>query len=153
MDDTLSAYSTFCTNNCPNEYETRMVQCSKASQGAKTKWSGEKRFHKTREDLESAIDYTFYIDWELDVKSKNRDESLIRGIFERAVAAAAEAAGGNAEYKYFEAGLWERYIAWSGNDARVLRRAVRACPGTGVLWAKCMYEEVSVGLSPMIVMI
>ena len=55
MDATASDYSKFCSDYSPNDYETRMVAATAASQSAKTKWSLEKRFGKTREDLEMQL--------------------------------------------------------------------------------------------------
>ncbi|WVQ96378.1 hypothetical protein IAU59_003483 [Kwoniella sp. CBS 9459] len=55
IDQTSSDYSTFCSQHCPDEYESRMVQATQASQAAKTKLSGEKRYGKTREDYEQQL--------------------------------------------------------------------------------------------------
>lgn len=146
VDATSSAYSTYCTANCPEEYEARMVQLTTASRDAKFKWSGEKRYHKTREDLEAALDYETYIGWETDARAKNPDSELARGVFERAIATAAKAAEADPAYKYFEVGLWERYAVWSGDD-NVRLRAVRACPGSGATWAKCPDVDVELVIS------
>ncbi|WVF68817.1 hypothetical protein IAT40_003590 [Kwoniella sp. CBS 6097] len=55
IDQTSSDYSTFCSQTCPDEYESRMVQATESSQAAKTKLSGEKRYGKTREDYEQQL--------------------------------------------------------------------------------------------------
>ncbi|KAK8858792.1 hypothetical protein IAR55_003022 [Kwoniella newhampshirensis] len=55
IEATSSAYSTFCSEHCPQEYEQRLVRATQAAQGAKTKLSLEKRYGKTREDFESQI--------------------------------------------------------------------------------------------------
>ena len=55
MDNTSSAYSAFCSTYSPEDYEKRLVQATGASQVAKAKWSIEKRYGKTREDLEQQL--------------------------------------------------------------------------------------------------
>jgi hypothetical protein len=63
MDATATEYSSFCSELCPEEYESRLVQITSMAQPAKVKWSIEKRFGRTREDLEqllvSVCDETF----------------------------------------------------------------------------------------------
>ena len=55
MDATSSAYSAYLTECCPEVYETMMVEATGQSQKAKIKWGSEKRFGKTREDLEQQL--------------------------------------------------------------------------------------------------
>ena len=52
MDATSSAYSAYLNEHQPTEYMDKMAQLTESSQSAKIKWSSEKRFGKTREDLE-----------------------------------------------------------------------------------------------------
>jgi hypothetical protein len=52
---TSAAYSSFLSEFCPSEYEQRMVDVTSISQRAKFKWTSEKRFGKTREDLEQQL--------------------------------------------------------------------------------------------------
>jgi hypothetical protein len=54
LEDTKSAYSSFCSQYCPNEYEARLVAATQASQSAKEKL-GEKRYGQTRLDLEQQL--------------------------------------------------------------------------------------------------
>nr|XP_031864419.1 uncharacterized protein CI109_000333 [Kwoniella shandongensis]KAA5531491.1 hypothetical protein CI109_000333 [Kwoniella shandongensis] len=105
IETTSSAYSTFCSEHCPQEYEQRLVQATQAAQGAKTKLSLEKRYGKTREDFEQQIAYssdpassaqilTSYSAWESDQRLKpggtgkapTADHGLTRAVFERTVA-------------------------------------------------------------------
>ncbi len=53
--ETSSAYSTFCSKHCPDDYEDRLVQATKASQDAKWKLEREKRHGRTRNDLEEQL--------------------------------------------------------------------------------------------------
>ncbi len=55
MEITSSAYSAFCSEFSPEQYETRLVRATEVAQTAKTKWSLEKRYGKTREDLEQQL--------------------------------------------------------------------------------------------------
>lgn len=55
MDDTATAYSSFCSNLPFEQYEKRLVQATSASQGAKAKYSIEKRYGQTREDYEQQL--------------------------------------------------------------------------------------------------
>lgn len=99
---TSSTYSSYCSENCPEEYERRLVDITTIAQTAKFKWSGEKRFGKTREILEADLPTSFlsYIEWETDpraqnpknAKSPSSDPLLTRSIFERAIAHYARAA-------------------------------------------------------------
>lgn len=54
QDATSSAYSSWMSANCPEEYEGRMVAVTKASQVAKHKWS-DKRQGKARADFEEQL--------------------------------------------------------------------------------------------------
>lgn len=54
LDDTSSAYSTFLSAHCPDDYEARMVEVTKFSQVAKKKLA-EKRYGKTRSDFEDQL--------------------------------------------------------------------------------------------------
>jgi uncharacterized protein YfiM (DUF2279 family) len=54
LDATSSAYSTWISQTCPDEYEARMVQATAASQVAKAKWT-ERRQGKTRADFEEQL--------------------------------------------------------------------------------------------------
>ena len=112
-------YSTFCSEKCPNEYESRLVQATRASQIAKRKWDGETRFGKTRQDLEQQLvgpqtsssrllqtttdliaAYTAYVEWETEPRARKNtnpkapitDPNLTNAVFERAIAACARAA-------------------------------------------------------------
>lgn len=53
--ETSSAYSSFCSQYCPDEYEERLVQATKSSQDAKWKLEKEKRYGKTRSDYEEQL--------------------------------------------------------------------------------------------------
>jgi hypothetical protein len=55
FDFTSSAYSTFCSEYAPHEYESRLVQATEAAQLAKNELLGEKRYGKTRQDFEQEI--------------------------------------------------------------------------------------------------
>lgn len=55
IDETSSAYSTFCTQNCPDEYEQRLTQVTSVSQPAKIKYSQERRHGKSRVDFEEQL--------------------------------------------------------------------------------------------------
>lgn len=55
VDETSSAYSTFCSQQCPDEYEQRMTQVTSVSQPAKIKWSQERRHGKSRVDFEEQL--------------------------------------------------------------------------------------------------
>ncbi|KAL7420568.1 Splicing factor [Cryptotrichosporon argae] len=109
--ETSSAYSSFCSQYCPEEYEARLTHATAASQEAKHKLSGERRHGKTREDLESALAYapdfatqaqTFhtYLDWETDARARNpksakaprTDPDLTSAVFERAIVVYAKMA-------------------------------------------------------------
>jgi hypothetical protein len=134
LQSTFDGYSSFCTANAPNDYEARLVAATAASQSAKAVLF-EKRFGKTRSDLEDGGDYGAYLDWEL--KAKTPNAALIKPLFERAVVA--------------EPALWSRYAQWSVSeratslmqgDVEVYQRAVRACPG-GSLWSELFIEMVS----------
>ncbi|OCF40172.1 hypothetical protein I317_05996 [Kwoniella heveanensis CBS 569] len=111
IDQTSSDYSTFCSQTCPDEYESRMVQATESSQSAKTKLSGEKRYGKTREDYEQQLAYATdlatqvqslveYATWESDARARSSgkgkkptaDNDLTCAAYERAVAAYAKAA-------------------------------------------------------------
>lgn len=48
-------YSTFCSEHSPEHYEARLVQATEVAQAAKTKWSAERRYGKTREDYEQQL--------------------------------------------------------------------------------------------------
>ena len=48
-------YSSFCSQYCSEEYETRLVRATEAAQGTKVKLFQEKRFGKTRDDFEQAL--------------------------------------------------------------------------------------------------
>lgn len=145
IEATSAAYSSFCSARCPQEYETRMVQLTAASRDAKFKWSGEKRYQKTREELETALDWDAYVRWETDTRTKHSDEDLTRGVFERAIASASSASAANPAYKEVEIAFWQRYAAWAEDD-QVIQRAVRACPGSGRLWARCPDANVDFAL-------
>ncbi|TYJ56665.1 hypothetical protein B9479_002595 [Cryptococcus floricola] len=105
MQQTTSDYSSFCSTYCNQEYEQRLVQATEISQEAKRKWSGEKRFGKTREEFEfqlvsaggdpssEAPVYLEYVNWEANARAKpnahgkapNLDPVLTAALFERAV--------------------------------------------------------------------
>ncbi|ODO10809.1 hypothetical protein I350_01407 [Cryptococcus amylolentus CBS 6273] len=105
MQQTTSDYSSFCSTYCNQEYEKRLVQATEISQEAKRKWSGEKRFGKTREEFEfqlvssggdpssEAPVYLEYVNWEANARAKpnahgkapNLDPILTAALFERAV--------------------------------------------------------------------
>lgn len=53
--ETSSAYSSLCSQYCPEEYEDRLVQATKASQDAKWKLEREKRYGRTRTDFEEQL--------------------------------------------------------------------------------------------------
>lgn len=55
IDETSSAYSSFCTQHCPDEYEQRLTQVTSVSQPAKIKWSQERRHGKSRVDFEEEL--------------------------------------------------------------------------------------------------
>lgn len=55
LDATSSAYSTFLSDHCPEEYEARMIQITEVSQPAKTKWATERRHGKMRADFEEQL--------------------------------------------------------------------------------------------------
>jgi hypothetical protein len=55
MDETFSSYSSYLSDHSPGEYESKMVEVTAQSQTAKIKWGSEKRFGKTREDLEQQL--------------------------------------------------------------------------------------------------
>lgn len=55
VNDTSSAYSTFCSEYSPEQYETFLVQATEASQSAKTKLYVEKRYGKARADFEEEL--------------------------------------------------------------------------------------------------
>ncbi|WVQ71771.1 hypothetical protein IAR50_001312 [Cryptococcus sp. DSM 104548] len=105
MQQTTSDYSSFCSTYCNQEYEQRLVYATDISQEAKRKWSGEKRFGKTREEFEfqlvaaggdassQAPVYLEYVNWEANARAKpnahgkgpNLDPVLTAALFERAV--------------------------------------------------------------------
>jgi hypothetical protein len=120
--ETSSAYSSFCTKHCPREYEQRMIAATAASQPGKAVLH-EKRFKKTREDLEQDIVgdlpnpliqastgpgiYPEYIAWETKPRrNSTNDEKYIQSIFERAIAAYSH----DPAYKSAEAALWLQYM-------------------------------------------
>nr|XP_019045381.1 hypothetical protein I302_05770 [Kwoniella bestiolae CBS 10118]OCF24311.1 hypothetical protein I302_05770 [Kwoniella bestiolae CBS 10118] len=109
FDQTSSAYSSFCSQYCQEEYEARMVQSTEASRPAKMKLS-EKRYGRTRNDFEEQISYatddnartqilTEYAAWESDSRARNNtrgkgpqhDQHLTKSVYERAVAQYAKA--------------------------------------------------------------
>jgi elongation factor P--beta-lysine ligase len=55
MDATSSAYSAYINEHQPTEYMAKMAHLTEIAQNAKIKWSAEKRFGKTREDLEQQL--------------------------------------------------------------------------------------------------
>ena len=55
MDETSSAYSSYLSENWPDQYEAKMVQATASAGKAKFQWGSEKRFGKTREDLEQQL--------------------------------------------------------------------------------------------------
>lgn len=55
IQSTFNAYSTFCSANAPNDYEKRLVAATEASQPAKQVMTGERRYGRTRQDLEDAL--------------------------------------------------------------------------------------------------
>ncbi|CAK9779644.1 hypothetical protein CC85DRAFT_289288 [Cutaneotrichosporon oleaginosum] len=109
--ETASAYSTFCSQYCPDEYEDRLVQATAASQDAKWKLEREKRHGRTRADFEEQLAFTgdvgqqaqvllAYVDWETDPAAKRnkkgkgpqQDVGLCRAAFERLLAVYGDAA-------------------------------------------------------------
>jgi Tfp pilus assembly protein PilW len=54
IDETMSAYSSYCTQNAPNDYEQRMVQATATSQGAKQKLNAKRR-QQSRLDFEQQL--------------------------------------------------------------------------------------------------
>lgn len=128
IETTSSSYSHFVSEYCPNEYEQRLVAATEASHGAKIKMSTEKRYGKTREDLEQELAqcasgavasrgqvFASYINWETDPRARtsrknektpSSDPALIRSVFERAIAMYAQtAAGARASIVAYEAEL------------------------------------------------
>lgn len=114
MDRTSDSYSRFVSEYSPNEYEQRLVAATEASHDAKIKISTEKRYGKTREDLEQELAqcapeditsrgqvFASYISWETDPRARtsrknektpSSDPVMIRSIFGRAIAMYAQAA-------------------------------------------------------------
>ncbi|KAL1413103.1 Splicing factor [Vanrija albida] len=111
MAETSSAYSSFCSEYSPDEYETRLVAATEASQNAQRKWSSERRHAKTRADFEESLAYSTdvgqqaqvllgYVDWETDPFAKKPkgkkgpqvDVTLTAAVFERTVVVYGNAA-------------------------------------------------------------
>ncbi|WWD05336.1 hypothetical protein V865_003409 [Kwoniella europaea PYCC6329] len=111
IDQTSSAYSNFCSQYCPEEYEIRMVESTESSRAAKMKLS-EKRYGKTRSDFEEQLAYTTelnaqisilleYASWESDPRARNNargkgpqpDNQLTQNVYERAVSRYSLACG------------------------------------------------------------
>ncbi|ORX37192.1 hypothetical protein BD324DRAFT_681110 [Kockovaella imperatae] len=164
IEETSARFSTFCSQHAPDSYETRLVAATAAAQSAKFKMSGEKRFGRTRSDIEQTItvadplsSFASYIEWETDPRAKHpksskaprSDPQLISAVFERAVAAYGQAAAAASAvqqetavdagypYKVVEAGIWRRYVDWTedgDNRASLVQRASRACPQIGAAW-------------------
>ncbi|WVQ65310.1 uncharacterized protein L199_003486 [Kwoniella botswanensis] len=94
IDQTSSAYSNFCSQYCPEEYEIRMVESTESSRAAKMKLS-EKRYGKTRSDFEEQLIAILleYASWESDPRARNNargkgpqpDQQLTQSVYERAV--------------------------------------------------------------------
>lgn len=104
-----------------------------------------------------------YLAWETDPKAKpvgaksgpTMDPMLVRAVFERTLAAYAEASTTSTNdserlaYKDGEASIWVRYVNWLRhskrlNDALVTaNRAVRACPEVAVVWVSLLQLMVS----------
>nr|XP_019000213.1 uncharacterized protein I203_07372 [Kwoniella mangroviensis CBS 8507]OCF63674.1 hypothetical protein I203_07372 [Kwoniella mangroviensis CBS 8507] len=111
IDQTTSAYSNFCSQYCPEEYEVRMVESTESSRAAKMKLS-EKRYGKTRSDFEEQLAHTTelnaqiavlleYASWESDPRARNNargkgpqpDHELTQSVYERAVSRYSLASG------------------------------------------------------------
>ncbi|KAK4688382.1 squamous cell carcinoma antigen recognized by T-cells 3, partial [Tremellales sp. Uapishka_1] len=141
MDATSSAYSTFCSQHCPNDYTERMIAVTNSSQEAKAKMSSEKRHGKTREDMEQEIVttqaqvYLSYINWEADPRVKStkqgggkapaQDPLLIRTVFERAVAAFARVVTG------LEIGVAIANVSLESAKAEVSKKKTKDKKGKG----------------------
>ncbi|WOO76790.1 putative RNA-binding protein [Vanrija pseudolonga] len=111
MAETSGAYSSFCSEYSPDEYEGRLVAATEASQNAQWKWSSERRHAKTRADFEESLAYSTdvaqqaqvllgYVDWETDPFAKKPkgkkgpkvDVTLTAAAFERTVVVYGNAA-------------------------------------------------------------
>ncbi|WWC62824.1 uncharacterized protein I303_105422 [Kwoniella dejecticola CBS 10117] len=106
---TSSAYSSFCSQHCPEEYEVRMIEATEASKIAKDQLS-EKRYGRTRNDFEEQLRYTAdpnarvqilleYAHWESDPRARTKssgqgphlDQRSTQSVYERAVCSYAKA--------------------------------------------------------------
>nr|XP_018262120.1 uncharacterized protein I303_05135 [Kwoniella dejecticola CBS 10117]OBR84278.1 hypothetical protein I303_05135 [Kwoniella dejecticola CBS 10117] len=109
LDQTSSAYSSFCSQHCPEEYEVRMIEATEASKIAKDQLS-EKRYGRTRNDFEEQLRYTAdpnarvqilleYAHWESDPRARTKssgqgphlDQRSTQSVYERAVCSYAKA--------------------------------------------------------------
>ncbi|WWC70988.1 uncharacterized protein I206_104941 [Kwoniella pini CBS 10737] len=111
LDQTSNAYSSFCSEHCPQQYEARMVDATEASKIAKGKLT-EKRYGRIRNDFEEQLKYApdlnaqlqvflEYISWESDSRAKNNargkgpqlDNLMIQSVYERAISHYTRASG------------------------------------------------------------